>query len=601
MNFKTICASLLASSLLLACGKDSEPVQPAATTAEGFTLEMTADLTAGGLKAIDFDLSHDGIKIKQQESNFSTHAFFRKKGTNQTAYARLEWRILRQQDGSVKLELKNGQPSQLNLRLVEGSGSVALDNSGHWYVAGVAGGGKLSADGRSVSFGSDLALADNHLNAPLAFRWTRIQGPINVFFAPQGVILRPHVKNSTNYDLPRMQGYVVTNAIDNDGHFDFSSSKNDNASLEDGLYAGWLFTKPNAPATDLAELSFRVSLAPKATGRALVWGMSRGRGQSESKTQAAMGDKPLSREGSNQAFVSSVMLRDGQSKYLPLEAKAENLEVYGGDSPFARVAVGLVNKAENGFTRTHTTEMGYFTWQQAAERFFSKTINGSNYYLPSKEEMMLLFPLQAPASAKPEEVLTFNRPTASTRSWDESVKFSQGEEAKTYRSTYRNVPGKAQTVGIRFDGHGNAQRMAYRYTLTPKGLQIDAIKIGSQALTVEQIDKDAWWANQPYSSVLLPVTGWQHPGTTNMGGLDALDGRFWTVNTETADQANAWAGIFGQNLGFSNQPREAGFVYPALLFKKPSTGGIFDNVTGEISTDPEDDGDDFNWKPVDPE
>lgn len=514
--------AVLAIGLLASCNKADEPQplgMPEAQTQEGtFELNLTAGVSADAMRMLQFDIKSNaatGAKEYLEDfgtdprinknSDFTTHAFFRKKGLDEVGYAQITWQVVEEEDGRIVLKLPKTKITLENIS------DNTIDSGEEWYVAGIAGGGKLNDTKTGVSFEPDGSEEQpNALRAPIAFGWKRIYKDemVRVHYYPQGVLLR----TALAFD-PGISGFTktsfdfefVSNELDYNGYFDYSVEANPINELElesQTRKPVWKFTNGSFGTPQEAKLKFtaRGIRGWGARQTTLCWGMSRELPAGEARhsvTKEVVGAKmPLSiyRAGRFYPFKSEVALRNGLVQQV-------DVDVYSAEHPFDRFAPGYLT-AEKTFDSSNPLLL---KWQEMMDRFGKDGNDKVEGYQPIEwSDAVILLPQNGVAPL----------------SWTQS-KASSAVEHFTMANRYFGAKSEFVATGnhivyaLRFqpiaDGEPEVaklsksatrvqdlyRRMAYRYTHNPAdgSVKIEAIQVREDYadLTMDKVATEDWW------------------------------------------------------------------------------------------------------------
>lgn len=530
--------AVLAIGLLASCNKADEPQplgMPAAQTQEGtFELNLTAGVSADAMRMLQFDIkSNEATGAKEyledfgtdprinKNSDFTTHAFFRKKGLDEVGYAQITWQVVEEEDGRIVLKLPKTKITLENIS------DNTIDSGEEWYVAGIAGGGKLNDTKTGVSFEPDGSEEQpNALRAPIAFGWKRIYKDemVRVHYYPQGVLLR----TALAFD-PGISGFTktsfdfefVSNELDYNGYFDYSVEANPINELElesQTRKPVWKFTNGSFGTPQEAKLKFtaRGFGGWGARHTTLCWGMSRElpAGEARHAVTERIGTKMdlhAYRANRSYAFQSQVAMRNAQVHQI-------DIDVYSEIHPFDMLAPGYLT-AEKTFDFSNPLML---KWQEMNSRF---GVNGSEkvegYRVPSVADGVVLFPRWSPIqfqwkakkrSSGVEHVFLSNRFLTSYS------EFSMTGNDVVYALRFQPIT-EEQLAGVKGGGapvKDLHRRMAYRYTrnVGDGSVTIDAVKVGDAygALNIDEVATEDWWnKNQSKGrTITLPAVAYSN-------------------------------------------------------------------------------------------
>ncbi|MDO4708091.1 MAG: hypothetical protein Q4A61_06735 [Porphyromonadaceae bacterium] len=515
---KTIYLSVLLSlGLLGSCQKADEP-QSLSTTevqaSEGtFELRLTAGVSEDAMRALTFDGVGDLSETPKisQSSDFTTHAFFRKKGSNQVGYAKINW-LVEGTSGNLKLKLP-----QTNITL-QNMDDQTIDEGEEWYVAGIAGGGVLNSTKDGVRFEPDLNSDPQTLRAPIAFPWTRIykNKMINVTFNPKGVLLRAVVANHVGKRLASIDFDITSNELDYMGQFDFSVASNPLSRIEDNAEALWKFNTGSFGVPQTAKLKFRVKdFEPEAKKHVMVWGMSRqiSGGQNLTVVPSTAKTVEVLRAGRVYPFVTKTPMRNTQAYTIEVDLDVLNPIQY----------LAPANLRQDGRTFATDDELnnsGFFTFSETREFRDNPLKKVPGYTPPNSFQVAALAGYYA---RDPEASGTLYRPSISFNyAWslsrdDENIQI--GSVVRNVTSHYRSL-GNGIVYALRMKKSerpilppssentdpasqlpevtaqtDDTRTMIFRYERKSNGrIKITCARIGDDpTITLDRISNEAWW------------------------------------------------------------------------------------------------------------
>lgn len=371
-------AILLVTGWFVACSSDEEGAPKTITQAEqGVVYDL--DL-AGGLdeeRSLTFN-TETVVPDILETSNWTTHVFFRKEGDNSfVGYAQIDWTVTGRTSGKIQLRQKNTRITLHNTKgLTPRSGET-------WYVAGIAGGGKLNAAKNEVSFAPDASidntLKNNQLRVPLMFAWTKLKIVENaadqaaVTFKVQGTLLHLHLDNKSYIHTPS-EVKLTSNLLDSDGKYSFVPS----GAVRAGSTPTWSFAK----TANTASLSVKIPRGKDVSGHSLVWGMPRtGVTSPVTKIQNLPLKCRLYNKGTTTEYSSTATFRTGRAYQV-------HLEVYRPWLPLDYVAPRNVAENKTSFVTTDRNNAPAFmaTWDE------SVAVKISGYHLPTADEWGAVIP-----------------------------------------------------------------------------------------------------------------------------------------------------------------------------------------------------------------
>ncbi len=530
-----------------------------------YTLKLSGGVASDAERALSFDMSQANPAILET-SDWTTHVFFRKEGATFVGYAKIEWEFTgRDSNGKIRLQQRN-----LTFDLENTNGD--LPSAGEtWYIAGIAGGGKLNSAKTAVDFAYDEtldgALAQNQVRVPLTFAWTKLNIVENaadeafVNFKPQGTLLHVYANNKTTVAMGSYLN-LTSNVLDRAGGYDFATA---NTSVSEGAMPTWTFT--NAERT--ASLRVPMSGAVDAKMQGLVWGMPRSGVSSPSTT---IGNTPIDYKvynvGTTTAFTSTATFRSGRAYQV-------NVDVYRPKLPIEYVAeYNMKNDTE--FATSHSNDASaYWNLADAVSKFSNITINGKEYHLPGLRELY--------AIGTPAHVIAFNSSLTYYLTPYSNERYNITEEAEVagvtsvYTSDYYNTGDKV-SYGIRFQSAGDQLKVAYRYRIIGDWilgnlnnyLEITVRYLGSGfSGTLTTINNEDFWndSSAEYITRIIPATG-RMVGTSvrARGTRGYVSGKdLYSFNNRCAVSVGYDAATADMDMG-EGRPNTATALFPTRLF-----------------------------------
>ncbi len=505
-----------------------------------YTLKLSGGVASDAERALSFDMSQANPAILET-SDWTTHVFFRKEGATFVGYAKIEWEFTgRDSNGKIRLQQKN-----LTFDLENTNGD--LPSAGEtWYIAGIAGGGKLNSAKTAVDFTYDEtldgALAQNQVRVPLTFAWTKLNIVENaadeafVNFKPQGTLLHVYANNKTTVAMGSYLN-LTSNVLDRAGGYDFATA---NTSVSEGTMPTWTFT--NAERT--ASLRVPMSGAADAKMQGFVWGMPRSGVSSPSTT---IGNTPIDYKvynvGTTTAFTSTATFRSGRAYQV-------SVDVYRPKLPIEYVAeFNMKNDTE--FATSHSNDASaYFTFDRANELFARSanfSVAGKGYHLPSADEAKALMP--SVEGGVRIDGTTFSYSNVNERSLE-----IDGYNMYYYSDFIVN-PNNTIVYGLRFKGDNNALTAAYRYEFitdasTPLNnrVEITVRYIGSSNTTVDGIATEDFWNSNNSGDITrtLSLAGYY---SADMATRNSI-GNYWTSSNRP--DWNAGNPYYLMQIGFTS-------------------------------------------------
>lgn len=219
------CIALLS---LPACSKDDVKQEQGPTQSAKVNLKGEATIYGEDSRAITFTVQSDGqtVTIDKQNTVWKTFLFFRKKGSSDMGHIEVTW-TPKGSGNNVSLRLDS-----INATL---TGCPAPQVGEEWYVAGIAGGGKLTNDKKGVSFDYDESidpnLPSNQLRTPYMSSWVKVSipktGQLNLSemkFKPRGALLTMRIHNNMTETANVRQMAITSSAVSDEGFFNFAAS-----------------------------------------------------------------------------------------------------------------------------------------------------------------------------------------------------------------------------------------------------------------------------------------------------------------------------------------------------------------------------------------
>lgn len=568
MNFKHLFLPLVGSLALVGCNKEAvEPISSNTTQANSITLELSLEGTAVGtnaMRAVSFDTDEDIPPTMHEEgvSDWKTHCFLRSEDGTKQAYAMIDWDA-RVEGGKIQLKMKG------HTLTLEQSGSQPLAQpqpGEQWFIAGVTGGGKLNEDKTRVDFGSDAAL-DNALKphqarVPFTFGWTgftvsKISGQtapkISVQFEPQGTLLNVRVKNNTSKPVASAELTIYSNAVSNNGYFDYSLGTDT---------PSWTFTKADAVEETISRSA---SVAAASAKKYVLWGMPRpetAKPEGGFKSEVVLAGYDLSQAGPSKekpevrtkSFARGLAYPMGVDIEVSL-SPLNKLTTTGAPNYIVKVMQQPSNALIDPTTFASTTEIMnsgiHYNYSDAKRLFgFSSPENTSSYYVPEPAEWATVFS----SSAVPFS-------TTNPVRWKEKVQFEQGEatQARDVFSSYKSVGNVL--YALRFCKLNNVEtdnkmRTAFRYEYIKikdladgplHGLKITTRYVGNDpSYSNDEIPTaDEFWNNtRKTTTVVFPALGIKTPVAEDIPTNAGLRFYAWTAKRAPESREKECYGAF---------------------------------------------------------
>ncbi|MDO4707013.1 MAG: hypothetical protein Q4A61_01145 [Porphyromonadaceae bacterium] len=496
---KTIYLSVLLSlGLLGSCQKADEPQSLSTTevqSSEGtFELRLTAEVSEDAMRALTFDGVGDLSETPKigPTSDFTTHAFFRKKGSNQVGYAKINW-LVEGTAGNLKLKLP-----QTNITL-QNMDDQTIDEGEEWYVAGIAGGGVLNSTKDGVSFEPEGEVLEyGQLRAPLTFPWTRIRKNemVNVTFNPRGVLLRTSVNNRLLNKIEKQVYEIQTNELDNRGVFDFSamSSKISDLEKSNTHEPVWRFTEGSSGIATPATLSFTATNQPGLTKRSyLVWGMSRELPSGQlTRVGTTSKTTDIFRAGRLYGFESNMIMKNRQSYTIDIDVDVQNPVEYIGPFLAADGSFAVAKEQVHRFT-------GAELWPMLSDRGYDGSQIDQPHVFAYWDASSVIIPFyhaDIKFSAASSDVL--NRREQLNIGGSSYVGFSDFRSAGNgviYALRMKKL-GAGQDIPGRYSLPDDSRRLAFRwqYNSVTGVLTMSVVRVGiDPEVSLDLISNPGWW------------------------------------------------------------------------------------------------------------
>lgn len=404
MNFRHLLALLaITLGVFSSCGDDTSvpsdtPDKPGTSDVTTIQLQLSAEVSLpdvilpNGTRSMDFDVSQAIPKVLES-STWDTHMFLRKKGDDSfVGYAYVQWNVLgRGDDGRLRLK-SNGT----TISVQNANGKVPL-NGEDWYIAGVAGGGQISADRTTVSFSYDEALDGNlpfnRVRVPFSFAWTKLDidaanlSTATVTMKPQGSLINLIATNSSGKALDEALGAgfeLQTTNLDREGYFDYSINNNAISTVEANAMPSWKFTN-TTPVLNKHRVKFSGENGTQSNW--LVWGMPR---TDASPNTTMKGYRNVYIKGTNTLMTSNRQFTAGLAYYAYVDIKEYGSTFTNNKMPFDLIrgfvgtdGTSIVPLDDN--IQNFDSRIGYHTPDVAL----------SKPNLPSYFELAVLFPMDS--------------------------------------------------------------------------------------------------------------------------------------------------------------------------------------------------------------
>ncbi len=242
-------------------------------------------------------------------------------------------------------------------------------------------------------------------------------------------------------------------------------------------------------------------------------------------------------------YYAVAMAKNGDNEWGPLtKVEFTTLSVDQAVTlPLAYLAEYNVNAEGTDFVTTQDLDVsGYFSYEDAVEKFTNVTIAGKKYHLPSKEEWMAIVPV----ASSGDDYLSF---TSSFRHNDvyETVVI-HGETISSSNDYRGGSVSSNKAHALRFKGTKYVSAWRYESMLLndKRVLKITARPLDGKAdnVTVDDIAKPEFWESNTESDIvrILPASGSFSYGKPRWQGSD---GYFWS-STAGEEEYTAWSLAF---------------------------------------------------------
>ena len=215
--------------------------------------------------------------------------------------------------------------------------------------------------------------------------------------------------------------------------------------------------------------------------------------------------------------------------------------------PLAYLAEYNVNPEGTDFVTTQDLDVsGYFSYEDAVEKFTSITIAGKKYHLPSKEEWMAILP----ASAEPDHVSFSEQRTHSDIREDVSIAGESVSSTNDYQSN-----GSGSVYALRYKGTNFVSAWRYEYTTLNGGR---VMKITCRSLQnkntlppLEEIATSEFWDTNNHEDLVryFPAAGFIDSEDESFGKSSA--GYYWSSTKH--NMWFSWNALFGNEYACTYQ------------------------------------------------
>ena len=208
--------------------------------------------------------------------------------------------------------------------------------------------------------------------------------------------------------------------------------------------------------------------------------------------------------------------------------------------PLAYLAEYNVNPEGTDFVTTQALDVsGYFSYEDAVDKFTNITIAGKKYHLPSKEEWMAILPV----SAEPDHVSFSEQRTHSDIREDVSIAGESISSTNDYQSN-----GNGSVYALRYKGTNYVSAWRYEYTTLNGGrvLKITCRSLQNKSTlpTLEEIAASEFWDTNNGEDVVryFPAAGFIDSEDESFGESSA--GYYWS--STKLNMWYSWNALFGK-------------------------------------------------------
>lgn len=593
INMRQLFLSLLGVLALSACSKeDVEPTSSDTAQTKPVTLSLSIEgqADAGGIRAVSFDTNQNvPPTTHDQYSNWQTHCFLRKVGddTNQ-AYALIDWEA-KMEGGKVHLKMKGHTLTLLQ----SGNKPTPVPKAGErWSIVGVTGGGKLNAERTRVDFAPDTELDNNlqphQVRVPFTFEKVFFtvsaesgeRAPqISVYFKPQGSLINVYTNNKTSQaGIAELQ--VVTNALSNNGYYDYSSDM-----------PSWVFAHDDAKQEAIIR---RIHITPNQGRNYVLWGMPRPETTKPIegfKSEVVVAGYQISGEGvteekpkiRTEAFVNALAYPVGIDIDLSL-TPLNKLTTTGTPSHIVKFMSSTSNNFVDARAFDNATDIKnsdiLFTQSDAIKRYGpASSTNTSPYYLPTIWELGAIFPSQRVGFS----IYQSYNFADSDITVNELVQFEPGQQvAKRKRVTSSYKASGGVLYADRFKNYAggmenNSKRTVFRYEYIKikdlaDGTALNGLKITTRYLgndgDASGYDTENFWTDPSKNAhdvtAVFPALGHRAAST-------GINGYYWSSSPHASlsDVSYTMYFSFDRINSLSNgENQEAANAFGLILFPK---------------------------------
>ena len=242
------------------------------------------------------------------------------------------------------------------------------------------------------------------------------------------------------------------------------------------------------------------------------------------------------------AYYAVAMAKNADGKWGPLtKVEFSTLSINQTVTlPLAYLAEYNVNPEGTDFVTTQALDVsGYFSYEDAVDKFTNITIAGKKYHLPSKEEWMAILPV----SAEPDHVSFSEQRTHSDIREDVSIAGESISSTNDYQSN-----GNGSVYALRYKGTNYVSAWRYEYTTLNGGrvLKITCRSLQNKSTlpTLEEIAASEFWDTNNGEDVVryFPAAGFIDSEDESFGESSA--GYYWS--STKLNMWYSWNALFGK-------------------------------------------------------
>ena len=268
---------------------------------------------------------------------------------------------------------------------------------------------------------------------------------------------------------------------------------------------------------------------------------------------------------SGTTYYAVAMAKNGDNEWGPLtKVEFTTLSVDQAVTlPLAYLAEYNVNAEGTDFVTTQDLDVsGYFSYEDAVEKFTNVTIAGKKYHLPSKEEWMAILP----ASAEPDYVNFSEQRTHNDVQEDVRIAGESISSTNDYQSN-----GSGSVYALRYKGTNFVSAWRYEYTTLNGGR---VMKITCRSLlnkgtlpTLEEMSASKFWETNNGNDIVryFPAAGFIDSEDEPFGESSA--GYYWS--STKYNMWYSWNALFGNEYACTYQG-ESSNRFSVRLFEDAS-------------------------------